>query len=492
MARLNTKWFSVTTILVFFVLCTLAILRHEMWRDELQAWMIARESQSLGGLFHAVLYEGTPALWHLLLYGVSRFTGDPLWMQLLNIVIMTIAIGIFFVYSPFPVWQKVLFVFGYYMVFEYGLISRSYGLSVMLIFAFCALYARQNVVLSSVALLLLAQTSAYGVIISLGLGFLLFVPMLWTAFAKRDLSWKKNRIIYLALAVYCIGLVGAYLQLRLPADFGYVGNGTSRYDWGRVEKVISTIWRSYVPVPQLQHHFWGSNILDLYPAWQLWLSFVLSGAIIFILRKKPLVLLFYVGMTIGLLLFFYVKYLGDLRHWGHLYFVLIASLWLARSSQPVHMTKRLFENVVLTFLFLANVAAGFAAVRTDWRHTFSESMETGQYIADQGLQDLPIIGEMDYIVAPLAAYVKHPVYFLRGERNGSYIFWDSKRRDAVVFPDKVAMEAKERVKETGQSSLLVTSWPISEVQQEENGIVLLHGFLDSIVGDEIYYIYLVR
>src|SRR5690242_13054728 len=54
--------------IVFFVLCLLRTLAHVMWRDELQAWMIARESHSLAELFYNARYEGHPALWFLLLY----------------------------------------------------------------------------------------------------------------------------------------------------------------------------------------------------------------------------------------------------------------------------------------------------------------------------------------------------------------------------------------------------------------------------------------
>ena len=41
---------------------------HEPWLDESQAWLIARDS-SLGQLLvERVRYEGTPGIWHLLLW----------------------------------------------------------------------------------------------------------------------------------------------------------------------------------------------------------------------------------------------------------------------------------------------------------------------------------------------------------------------------------------------------------------------------------------
>ena len=51
----------------YFLLSIIGILNHEMWRDELQAWMVAIDAHSIAQLFQNVKYEGHPALWHLFL-----------------------------------------------------------------------------------------------------------------------------------------------------------------------------------------------------------------------------------------------------------------------------------------------------------------------------------------------------------------------------------------------------------------------------------------
>src|SRR5262245_42119218 len=55
--------------------------RHEMFRDELQAWLIARDSHSLPDLFHNMRYEGHPAVWQMLLYFPAHLSWNPLSMQ---------------------------------------------------------------------------------------------------------------------------------------------------------------------------------------------------------------------------------------------------------------------------------------------------------------------------------------------------------------------------------------------------------------------------
>ena len=39
------------------------IIDHVPWRDELQAWLLVRDSHGLAGLFANPHYEGHPSLW---------------------------------------------------------------------------------------------------------------------------------------------------------------------------------------------------------------------------------------------------------------------------------------------------------------------------------------------------------------------------------------------------------------------------------------------
>ena len=47
---------------VFFLLGAYLLSNHEMWGDEMQAWLLARDSTSVPNLFANLKYEGHPAL----------------------------------------------------------------------------------------------------------------------------------------------------------------------------------------------------------------------------------------------------------------------------------------------------------------------------------------------------------------------------------------------------------------------------------------------
>src|SRR5262245_47165629 len=73
----------------FVAVVGIAMWRHEMWRDELQAWMIARASHSVPNLLDNIRYEGHPALWYLLLLPLTKISGAPWVMQLAQLAIAT-------------------------------------------------------------------------------------------------------------------------------------------------------------------------------------------------------------------------------------------------------------------------------------------------------------------------------------------------------------------------------------------------------------------
>jgi DNA-binding Xre family transcriptional regulator len=68
----NIQHFESFLLLVFFVLGFLGILNHAMWRDELNGWLIARDSPSLTNFWNNIRYEGHPILWYAWLNQITQ------------------------------------------------------------------------------------------------------------------------------------------------------------------------------------------------------------------------------------------------------------------------------------------------------------------------------------------------------------------------------------------------------------------------------------
>ena len=130
---------------VYVIVGVIGLVHHEMWRDEVFPWLLAKASGSLRELFANLWYDAAhfPA-WHLILWVLTRFTHNIVAMQIVHLFVASAAVGLFVFYSPFSKTQKLLFCFGYFPVFEYCVICRMYGLVWPLLFLFARSFPRDT------------------------------------------------------------------------------------------------------------------------------------------------------------------------------------------------------------------------------------------------------------------------------------------------------------------------------------------------------------
>jgi len=498
--------FLAAAVLGFFFLGLLLLLRHEMWQDEWQAWLIVRESHSLPDLFRNLRYEGHPGLWHLGLFLVSRVTLNPLGMQLLHLLVATSTVYIFLKYSPFTRLQKLLFILGYFPFYEYAVISRNYFLGVLGLFGYCALFCRpgpRNYLLLGVILFLLCQTSVYGLMIAMVLGVILLGA------AIRDRTAGTWRFIT-AMALVLLGVGLSVLQLIPPPDSGFAVGWQFDLDPRRLLSTLATLWKSYVPLPALDYHFWGTNLIGD-PRWQALLSLLLLAFGLLLFLRQPLPLTLYALGTAGLLTFTYVKYPGSLRHHGHLYLLFIASLWLSSANLregPVAQASRLGSSPgpaphktilqaladfcqanrdrVVTALLAVHLVAGLWAASLDLFFPFSESKNAARFIKQHRLDRLLILGDADDAASSVAGYLDQPLYYPASRRWGSFIVWNQKRKTDLE-PEELVAQAKELSRRQHQDVLLLLN---HELPPGRFPVIPIQKFTHSLVPAENYYLYL--
>src|SRR6185369_6341512 len=116
---------------------------HEPWRDEVEAWLVARDAASPLALLHQLRYEGHPSLWYAVLWPLTRL-GGPALMQGAAALIATASTFVFARFAPFPRLARALFAFGVLQVWEWGAIARNYGLGALFLFGAAALAVRRE------------------------------------------------------------------------------------------------------------------------------------------------------------------------------------------------------------------------------------------------------------------------------------------------------------------------------------------------------------
>ncbi|MGK7885624.1 MAG: hypothetical protein AB4057_13495 [Crocosphaera sp.] len=500
--------FEIVLIIVFAIITLIGILNHAMWRDELNGWLIARDSSSLSNFFHNVKYEGHPLIWYVCLWLLNQITANPLAMQLFHWLIAVVTISIFVIISPFSKTQKILFSFGYLPLYEYSLISRNYAIGVLAIFLFCTCFEsryRSYIPLAFI-LAIMANTNAYCLLISLALGFSLTIEYIFKDYFQYQIKPNKYNLIA-ALFIFFVGVFISVFMLLPPADSTLQGGASQwffQFDFNRLTQTITRIWRSYVLViiPS------DSKPLDLFI-----FSLFSLGLLIFpilILIKKPIALLFYLVGSLEILAFTYAKFLGSQRHYGHLYIILITALWIAHyysDSQIVikfldRINNRLSEimlngyNLVnhhqkyfLLIILWLQLVAGIVAFSRDLITPYSSSQITAEFIKNNQLSENFIVGSEDFTIAPISGYLNQKIYYPESQELGSYVLFTNNRK--IVNDTDIIKQMNQIIDKENNDILLIMNREFSERSPNLN-IEFIEKFTDSFIYNEKYYLYLVK
>jgi hypothetical protein len=512
----NVVFVYLVTI-AFLILGFISIIHHEMWRDELQAWLLARNSASIAELLQNMKYEGHPALWHIALFLISRLTQNPISMQFLHLGIGTATIYIFLRFSPFTKLQKLLFAFSYFPFYEYTIISRNYGIGILLIFLFCTLYDRCRGYLPlAILIAFLANTNAFGFLIAVALAATLVVEKVLTRsrsrFSNNPLSMLLSGLIVIAgFAILLFQVQGASevgsLNQTSPAPI--VEERVPDLILGEINITrliinFSLILRSYIPIPDIsKYQFWNTNLFTsvdiLYTrAFALLLAFGLLILSIALFARKPIPLFLYSFGTFTIIYFCYDKSLVQTRHQGHLFILLIASLWIAsyypetrfnfldRFFPPFLQSIRQYQNYLITGLLCTQVIANTFAVGMDLIYPFSASQEVATFIRKQGLENTFIVGMSDASASAVAALLDREMYYTESDRQGSFIIWKGRQR---VRPSAMLNKVSQFLSADQKEVILLLSY---ELKTGNPNLVITKLFdsQKSIVTNETYYLYL--
>ncbi len=116
---------------------------HEPWVDEYYVYFMCK-SYNLRELWAAMTREGHFMLWHLLVFPFAKL-GCSYWcLQLVSIILVSVAGWILLMKAPFDIFSKCLILFSYPIVYEFPVISRCYALIPLCLFLIASYYKKQK------------------------------------------------------------------------------------------------------------------------------------------------------------------------------------------------------------------------------------------------------------------------------------------------------------------------------------------------------------
>ncbi|MEH1817533.1 MAG: hypothetical protein V7L31_00290 [Nostoc sp.] len=494
----HSPWFI---IIIFSVLGLIGILNHSMWRDELNPWLIVRDSKSLGNLIANIRYEGHPLLWYFSLELLRKIVDNPIIMQIFHLAITVVSVTLFCLYSPFNYQQKFLFSFGFFPFYEYLLISRNYAFSMLFIFAFCTVFSSRKTTYTYLAILLalLANSSAYGLLVAFSLSLTLLAEFCFDSEHRQMyFSQCQKYDLFLSILVITFSFILSIYIITPPTD-SYLHGGLSngwliQLDIRHLLRSIGRIFGGYLLIIP-QHKRW----LDLIICATIALFIVILTLLK--LSKKPVPLFFYIIGNSIIFAFTYFRFTGMPRHFGHFYLVLIAALWLGsyyqesivilnnffvRPNSIIFVQK--WHHIALMLIFYVQFLGGISSFSRDLVVPFSASLETVQYIQKAGLDNEFIVASRDANMAPLSGYLNRNFYYPELQKMGSFTLFKKGRQ--YVEQAEILSQINFLLKNQDERKkiLLILNQKLN-VNRNDLKIVPIKDFERSWTSDELYYLY---
>jgi hypothetical protein len=459
------------------------LLLHELWRDEAWLWLVVTESRSLPELFSPLGRSGQGYLFPLLCFLARQVSTSPRAMQLLHLVLAGAAAFVFARWAPFGRRERALFVFGYFPFYEYAVISRHYVVGALLAWLACAAArSRRPALALGAALGLLCQTTVYGYLLALALacGWLLDRQL-----RRREVAPLPRAEAAAGLALALAGAVAGLVQLIPLPGTSFAPGWRFGWDPAHAGTVLMMPWRAFVPLPRPELHFWNTNLLDAWPGLQAaagMLTLALAAALL--CRRKVALATFCLG-TIGFLVFGYIKFVGVLRHQGHLWLVFAAALWLG-GVHDSRDDRRSWRARTLLALLIIHCGAGVFASWMDLRHPFSNGAATAELIRNEGLDRHPLLGHREPPASTVALFLGRPLYSPSRKVFVTRPDWGPQQWE--ISAPELRCAARELAAREAEDIVLVVNWE-PPPWQELDGAGSCHG---AIVGTEDYHLYRLR
>lgn len=500
----ESAWFAPTLTAVYALVLSFALFHHEMWRDEIQAWLLARDSANVFELFRNLKYEGHPGLWYLLLMPTTRLTNSPVGMQILHLMIASTTIFIVAKYAPFSRLQKSLLAFGYFPLYEYGVKSRNYALGLLFVVVTCVLLRHRwrHPLWLALVLCLMSHTSVHACIIAISVTFGLGLDYWLNRQSLEADDAVDVQRIYAGFAVVFIGILLSVLQMSPAADSGpWAGVGAGGPHIGRFMKLVQQAFFSpdFSIMTETLALSLGLEVGRLQQLYSIYACGLLATIVVYY-RRRPVAQAVFLCCATGLLHFFILIHGGNLRHYGFLMIALLLLLWSGRyltvwsngaeEGFSMRGAGASFGGILLTGLLALHTLSGLNAVAIDIERPFSLGKRAAEYIQAENLVSLPIIGNQDIFVSTVVGYLrrKRAIHYVQGNREGTFIRWDIKR-ETRVDESVLLSQTQALADRTGSKVLMILSHPLSLDLSAQRVIRPLASFTGSKVRED-YHLYL--
>lgn len=452
---MNRNHFILLAIFILYIMLVLfGAYHHEVWRDEAHAWIVARDS-TIPEMLEGIRYEGTPVLWYVTLMPFAKAgLPYPATMQVIHVGFAIGAVGLLLFRSRIPLLIKILFIFSYYMAYEYAVVSRNYVLTSFLLFSIASFYRKRFLHPLRFAFLvaLLFQTNVYSVVPAAALMALFIIEM----YSNKKVSVRSIVAIVLMIIVcvftlWSINPDPAFWSYNFPPD------NTLR----EIPKVLTNSIApstAYIPWELLNAQRQNIMIISLICFFS-YLGFIYNIPTLMILSITIFGWIVFVNTVV---------HAGGLRHHGLLSIYLVFLYWLSDIQAPSgswlqFRIKKVFL-FSLGFLLLVSVVYTAYIYGVEYKQSYSGARDMAKYIKLHNLETRETISYIGSFGESVLGYFKRiKFWYPEFEQYGYVNVADLRYYDLLQHVNLTeAMSRIERHINPEDQYLLLFSFPLPQ------------------------------
>ena len=429
--------------------------RHVFWRDEVRAFSLALSGGDIVQMLRNLHGEGHPAIWYLILRIGHDLVPSPLVLQAAGTAIGIAAMAILVWRAPFRAAIVGLILFSLYGAFEYVVMARNYGMSMLVMFALAALYPRiRDSLWFGVVLVLLCNTNVPSCFLAAAFLLMRLIELVTADERPRRKQltfFAGNAVLALLGAILCF--ITVFPTVNDAASPAYA-NGIG------AAKIVSSLFRSPYGFASI-----GMSVPLLAIAC---LGFI----------RKPAALAAAFSALLLMKLFFVLVFPSSYRH-ELLYLAFLISLyWMVLNGAGGRWTDRPWMSSVelagsWVFVALLVVQTGllYFPLKLEAEGTpYSRSADAAAIIRRPDFAGAIVMADPDTMVEPIAQYAPgHPLWFLRSHRFGAVVPL-SRAGQRVLTLDDILADMRHLHDRTGRKVVFISKAELQPRHQVFNAM----------------------
>lgn len=501
-------------IILIYAIVTfiVTIFFHEKWRDEAQAWLLARDLNPIE-LFKQMKYEGHPPLWHLILMPFAKLGFPYMTISIISWEIMCVSSWILLKKSPFKQSTKILILCSISFIYLYPTISRNYCLIPLAIAIIASIYPNRNE--KKIQYVLSVMFLAYTHVLMLGLVGILYLFFFLEQFFYTKKNKKEKQVLVLALAIALIGLLCLVAML-----FGSIGTNN---DISTTNNLIIKVhsWKMFARLVKI----YVKNINILLRSIEAGIvgeigytrgfNTICLIAIIALLvfqikvnKKNAIILVVSCLWQMMIYLFIYSDTSGQKLNTMFLIFIFIAWINLACDSDRINNINGKLRKYIMQFcifIIILSDICGLTNIQNEINQVYSDSKNVANYIKQNLDEDAIIVCTNCPTASAIIPYLKNVKFWNPfSKQYFTYITWKNdfntdlkideiinNIKEELPLNNVYLLESYEHIglKEKSDIALLIEKGILSEELYNSSSSSKLDG---TLMFDEEYKIYKVN